>query len=127
MRNWRHRGWNAGKLSGIKSVVNLPPIILDWFAVRGWEPRRHQLEMLDAAREGRHALLVAATGAGKTLAGFLPTLADIIPPRAGEGDRTKGIGGGSLASVKLPDTPPPSVAAQLPPPRAGEGARTEGI
>jgi ATP-dependent Lhr-like helicase len=34
--------------------------------------------MLDAARNGRHALLVAATGAGKTLAGFLPTLADLI-------------------------------------------------
>ncbi len=34
--------------------------------------------MLDAASEGRHALLVAATGAGKTLAGFLPTLSDLI-------------------------------------------------
>ena len=34
--------------------------------------------MLDAAGEGRHALLVAATGAGKTLAGFLPTLSDLI-------------------------------------------------
>ena len=34
--------------------------------------------MLDAAREGTHALLVAATGAGKTLAGFLPTLVDLI-------------------------------------------------
>jgi ATP-dependent helicase Lhr and Lhr-like helicase len=34
--------------------------------------------MLDAAAEGRHALLVAATGAGKTLAGFLPTLSDLI-------------------------------------------------
>ena len=45
-----------------------------WFADRGWTPRRHQLELLDAAREGRHALLVAPTGAGKTLAGFLPTL-----------------------------------------------------
>ena len=76
MRNWRHRGWNAGKLSGIRvrPIVNLPPIILDWFAERGWQPRRHQLEMLDAAGAGRHALLVAATGAGKTLAGFLPTL-----------------------------------------------------
>ena len=30
--------------------------------------------MLDAAAQKRHALLVAATGAGKTLAGFLPTL-----------------------------------------------------
>ena len=34
--------------------------------------------MLDAAREGVHALLVAATGAGKTLAGFLPTIVDLI-------------------------------------------------
>ncbi len=34
--------------------------------------------MLDAATAGDHALLVAATGAGKTLAGFLPTLADLI-------------------------------------------------
>jgi Lhr-like helicase len=68
--------------------VNLPPIILDWFAERGWQPRRHQLEMLDAAGAGRHALLVAATGAGKTLAGFLPTLCELIsetraPAKAG--------------------------------------------
>ena len=34
--------------------------------------------MLDAARAGRSALLVAATGAGKTLAGFLPTLVELI-------------------------------------------------
>jgi len=34
--------------------------------------------MLDAASAGHHALLVAATGAGKTLAGFLPSLADLI-------------------------------------------------
>jgi ATP-dependent helicase Lhr and Lhr-like helicase len=56
----------------------LPPIINDWFAQRGWSPRRHQLGMVDAAAEGRHALLVAATGAGKTLAGFLPTLSELI-------------------------------------------------
>jgi ATP-dependent Lhr-like helicase len=34
--------------------------------------------MLDAAHDGVHALLVAATGAGKTLAGFLPTIADLV-------------------------------------------------
>ena len=34
--------------------------------------------MLEAAREDSHALLVAATGAGKTLAGFLPTIVDLI-------------------------------------------------
>lgn len=56
----------------------LPPVLSDWFAARGWVPRRHQLEMLAAARRGNHALLVAATGAGKTLAGFLPTLTELI-------------------------------------------------
>ncbi|WCM29943.1 ligase-associated DNA damage response DEXH box helicase [Sphingomonas sp. QA11] len=34
--------------------------------------------MLDVGRAGRHGLLVATTGAGKTLAGFLPTLAELI-------------------------------------------------
>ena len=34
--------------------------------------------MLDVARAGAHGLLVATTGAGKTLAGFLPTLAELI-------------------------------------------------
>ena len=56
----------------------LPAVLDDWFARRGWQPRRHQLAMLDEARAGHHALLIAATGAGKTLAGFLPTLADLI-------------------------------------------------
>ncbi|WP_413777332.1 ligase-associated DNA damage response DEXH box helicase [Sphingomonas sp. S2-65] len=55
-----------------------------WFAARGWTPRRHQLEMAAAARADRHALLVAPTGAGKTLAGFLPTLIDLVEqPREG--------------------------------------------
>ena len=56
----------------------LPAPLIDWFATRGWRPRRHQLEMLAAARAGRHAMLVAPTGAGKTLAGFLPSLAELI-------------------------------------------------
>jgi len=67
--------------------MNLPQPLTDWFAARGWRPRRHQLEMLDAARAGHHALLVAATGAGKTLAGFLPTLAELIET-PGEGLHT---------------------------------------
>ena len=36
------------------------------------------MDMLSAARDGEHALLVASTGAGKTLAGFLPTLTELI-------------------------------------------------
>ncbi len=59
-------------------VRDLPKPLEDWFAGRGWRPRRHQLDMLEQGRAGRHALLVAATGAGKTLAGFLPTLAELI-------------------------------------------------
>ena len=55
----------------------LPTLFADWFATRGWRLRRHQAAMLDAAERGEHALLVAATGAGKTLAGFLPSLVDL--------------------------------------------------
>ncbi len=61
-----------------QAVSDLPPILENWFATRGWRPRRHQTEMLAQGRAGRHALLVAATGAGKTLAGFLPTLAELV-------------------------------------------------
>src|SRR3546814_16755443 len=56
----------------------LPDPLALWFTDRGWTPRRHQLDMLAAAQAGQHALLVAPTGAGKTLAGFLPVLADLI-------------------------------------------------
>ncbi|NIJ16011.1 ligase-associated DNA damage response DEXH box helicase [Sphingobium vermicomposti] len=57
---------------------SLPLPLERWFASRGWTPRRHQIDMLAAARAGDHALLVAPTGAGKTLAGFLPTITDLI-------------------------------------------------
>ncbi len=56
----------------------LPDVLTRWFSGKGWEPRRHQLEMLAAAEVGKHAMLVAPTGAGKTLAGFLPSLVDLI-------------------------------------------------
>jgi len=59
-------------------VSDLPAPLSDWFAARGWSPRRHQLDMLAEGRAGHHALLVATTGAGKTLAGFLPSLAELI-------------------------------------------------
>ena len=56
----------------------LPPALADWFAARHWSPHPHQLEMLEAAAAGRSALLIAPTGGGKTLAGFLPSLVDLI-------------------------------------------------
>jgi ATP-dependent Lhr-like helicase len=55
----------------------LPPRFADWFAQRGWSPRAHQLEMIEKARAGRDALLIAPTGGGKTLAGFLPSLIEL--------------------------------------------------
>jgi ATP-dependent Lhr-like helicase len=61
----------------------LPEEIASWFASRGWRPRDHQRDMFASAASGRHALLVADTGAGKTLAGFLPTLAEFCPSRLG--------------------------------------------
>ncbi|MEA1675771.1 ligase-associated DNA damage response DEXH box helicase [Nitrospirillum sp. BR 11163] len=62
----------------------LPANIAGWFAHRGWTPHAHQLEMLRAAQRGEHTLLIAPTGGGKTLAGFLPSLIDLSErPREG--------------------------------------------
>lgn len=58
--------------------IPLPSPLTNWFAAKGWQPRRHQFEMLGAAQAGEDALLIAPTGSGKTMAGFLPTLADLI-------------------------------------------------
>jgi ATP-dependent Lhr-like helicase len=55
----------------------LPDRFQAWFAARGWSPRAHQLALLEKARADASALLIAPTGAGKTLAGFLPTLVEL--------------------------------------------------
>jgi ATP-dependent helicase Lhr and Lhr-like helicase len=61
----------------IDRTAVLPDIFMRWFAGRGWTPRAHQLELLAKARAGRSALLIAPTGGGKTLAGFLPSLVEL--------------------------------------------------
>ena len=58
----------------------LPNRFHQWFASRGWSPREHQLALLAKAGEDASALLIAPTGAGKTLAGFLPTLVELSSP-----------------------------------------------
>ena len=57
-------------------MAALPQKIQTWFASRGWEIHPHQQAMLDRASEPA-LLLVAPTGGGKTLAGFLPTLREL--------------------------------------------------
>jgi ATP-dependent helicase Lhr and Lhr-like helicase len=100
--------------------TELPEVFTRWFASRGWAPRAHQLELLQFARAGRSALLIAPTGAGKTLAGFLPTLVELSPPQArsaplpprsgGEGSGVGGRSANSVAAVlaEVPPTPDPS-------------------
>jgi ATP-dependent Lhr-like helicase len=63
----------------------LPDRFQKWFAARGWSPREHQLALLGKARDNRSALLIAPTGAGKTLAGFLPSLVELSSPMAADG------------------------------------------
>ncbi|MEM6665661.1 MAG: ligase-associated DNA damage response DEXH box helicase [Pseudomonadota bacterium] len=74
--------------------ADLPDRFTDWFARRGWKPRAHQLELLTRVRGGRSVLLIAPTGAGKTLAGFLPSLVDLAErgkPKAGMAKAAGGL------------------------------------
>jgi ATP-dependent Lhr-like helicase len=54
----------------------LPAPFSDWFSRRGWQVHPHQQALLDRA-QAPALLLVAPTGGGKTLAGFLPTLIEL--------------------------------------------------
>jgi ATP-dependent Lhr-like helicase len=72
-------------LEATSGLSLLPETFARWFASRGWTPRAHQLELLAKARGGRSVLLIAPTGAGKTLAGFLPTLVDLSEAAAPKG------------------------------------------
>ncbi len=73
---------------GVDALGLLPDEFRAWFSARGWEPRAHQLALLEAARQRRSTLLIAPTGAGKTLAGFLPSLVAL----ARGGGVTRGAG-----------------------------------
>ncbi len=68
----------------MSAVGTLPEPFFTWFNRRGWVVRPHQMAMIAAAGAGESALLIAPTGGGKTLAGFLPSLIDLAAhPRAG--------------------------------------------
>jgi ATP-dependent Lhr-like helicase len=81
----------AGDSAAQSAVAVLPEVFSRWFAARGWRPRPHQLALLAAARQRESTLLIAPTGAGKTLAGFLPSLVALAErrrERRGAGLRT---------------------------------------
>ena len=68
--------------------MSLPQRFLDWFSARGWAPRAHQLAVLAHAQARESVLLISPTGGGKTLAGFLPSLAEITDRGSGHGIHT---------------------------------------
>ena len=72
-------------MDGAALPTLLPARFAEWFDARGWAPRSHQLAMLEKARTGRDALLIAPTGGGKTLAGFLPSLVELMQRPARNG------------------------------------------
>ncbi len=55
-------------------TAKLPEPFRRWFAGQGWKPHAHQLAVAATAQSRGDVLLVAPTGGGKTLAGFLPSL-----------------------------------------------------
>ena len=69
-------------------MSQLPAKFQAWFEARGWEPRAHQLAVLDHAMAGESALLISPTGGGKTLAGFLPSLVELSEAHVRRGIHT---------------------------------------
>lgn len=56
--------------------MDLPPSFFNWFASKDWSIHPHQADMLARADEPS-LLLIAPTGGGKTLSGFLPSLVEL--------------------------------------------------
>jgi len=85
-------------MDDVPQETDLPAALTAWFAARGWRPRPHQLAVLQRTRAGQSVLLSAPTGGGKTLAGFLPSLCELIEAGPGAGPVT---GAGRLHTLYL--------------------------
>ncbi len=57
-------------------MTQIPARMTDWFTAKGWTVHDHQLALFEKSGDPA-TLLIAPTGGGKTMAGFLPTLAEL--------------------------------------------------
>ena len=55
---------------------DLPKKFKNWIETKNWSLRPHQIEVLNNSKR-QSQLLIAPTGSGKTLSGFLPTLIEL--------------------------------------------------
>jgi ATP-dependent Lhr-like helicase len=81
--------------------MGLPELFARWFEGRGWTPRPHQLALVDLATQGKSSLLIAPTGGGKTLAGFLPSLIELTERRQAGKDLAHVKGKGELHTLYI--------------------------
>lgn len=58
-------------------MKEIPDKFESWFKGRGWQVREYQQQMVQAFANHQSTLLIAPTGGGKTLSGFLPSLVDL--------------------------------------------------
>lgn len=76
----------AAATGAASGELQLPAPFARWFAARGWSLRTHQRALLAQVRDRRSTLLIAPTGAGKTLAGFLPSLVELASGASASGE-----------------------------------------
>lgn len=55
-------------------MSTIPDRFRQWFRQQGWRILAHQHAMVERFEQGESTLLIAPTGTGKTLSGFLPSL-----------------------------------------------------
>ena len=61
----------------MSDILKIEPID-NWLKKNNWSFYNHQVETVKLSENGFDVLLIAPTGGGKTLAGFLPSLNDLI-------------------------------------------------
>lgn len=74
-------------------MSKLPEIsmFVHWFASKGWTPFEFQTDTWQAYAEGKHGLLNAPTGSGKTYALWVPIFLDILKFKAAQQRKTSSL------------------------------------